>query len=144
MRTLNSVECVAKGCSLQAAMLSPNYAVADYKIEEYNATPVSISYQFDDQEDKTKWVVKELFGQGSSFPSTKSITFDNKLGGMNLRVGYSQKYADGITQGLPTQVASYVIKTAVAKHPKYGIILRVSNNIHQVPCLESVEFFQEW
>jgi heat shock protein 4 len=82
MRTLNSVECVAKGCSLQAAMLSPNYAVADYKIDEFNATPVSISYQFDDQEDKSKWVVKELFGLGSSFPSTKSITFDNKVGGM--------------------------------------------------------------
>ena len=93
-RTLNSVECIAKGASLQAAMLSPNYSVADYKVEEYNSTPVSISYQFDDQDDKSKWVIKELFTQGSSFPSTKSITFDNKIGGMNLKIGYSQKFKD--------------------------------------------------
>jgi hypothetical protein len=32
----------------------------------------------------------------------------------------------------------------VPKHGKYGLILRVSNNIHQIPCLESAEFFQEW
>jgi hypothetical protein len=78
-------------------MLSPNYSVADYKIEEYNATPVSISYQFDDQDDRTKWVVKELFAAGSGFPSTKSITFDGKTGGLQLRVGYSAKYAETIT-----------------------------------------------
>ena len=31
-RTLNSVDCVARGCSLQAAMLSPNFKVADYEV----------------------------------------------------------------------------------------------------------------
>jgi heat shock protein 4 len=35
-RTLNSLECVARGCSLQAAMLSPLFKVSDYKVEEYN------------------------------------------------------------------------------------------------------------
>lgn len=31
-RTLNSLECVARGCSLQAAMLSPLFKVADYEV----------------------------------------------------------------------------------------------------------------
>lgn len=43
-RTLNSLECVARGASLQAAMLSPNFKVSDYEVQEYNAFPVSISY----------------------------------------------------------------------------------------------------
>ena len=43
-RTLNSLDCVARGCSLQAAMLSPMFKVADYEVQEYNSLPVSISY----------------------------------------------------------------------------------------------------
>ena len=45
-RTLNSLDCVARGCSLQAAMLSPLFKVADYEVQEFNSLPVSISYQF--------------------------------------------------------------------------------------------------
>jgi heat shock protein 4 len=30
MRTLNSSDCIARGCALQAAMLSPNFQVAQF------------------------------------------------------------------------------------------------------------------
>jgi len=43
-RTLNSLECVARGASLQAAMLSPLFKVSDYEVQEYNSYPVSITY----------------------------------------------------------------------------------------------------
>jgi heat shock protein 4 len=43
-RTLNSLETVARGCSLQSAMLSPLFKVADYEVHEYNSIPVSITY----------------------------------------------------------------------------------------------------
>lgn len=49
-RTLNSLEAVARGCSLQAAMLSPLFKVADYEVQEYNSLPVSITYSFPPQE----------------------------------------------------------------------------------------------
>jgi heat shock protein 4 len=90
-RTLNSLECVARGCSLQAAMLSPQYKVSDYEVQEYNNLPVSITYQFNPSTagEQTKEVTKELFPVGSSFPSTKTITFDGKKQGMNLLVHYS-------------------------------------------------------
>lgn len=35
-RTLNSTDCIARGCALQAAMLSPNYQVAGFEVEENN------------------------------------------------------------------------------------------------------------
>jgi len=35
-RTLNSIETVARGCALQAAMLSPNFRVQNFEVEEYN------------------------------------------------------------------------------------------------------------
>jgi hypothetical protein len=76
-------------------------------------------------------VTKELFPLGSSFPSTKTITFDNKKGNMDLMIHYSQGVV--LPQGLPTQVAQYKIKEAKTKHDKFSFILRVSNNIHQIP-----------
>jgi len=89
-RTLNSLDCVARGCSLQAAMLSPLFKVADYEVQEFNSLPVSISYQFATPAGEApKPVTKELFPIGSSFPSTKTITFDNKKGGMELLVHYT-------------------------------------------------------
>lgn len=66
-------------------------------MQEYNAIPVSISYKFGDAGQVT---TKELFPVGSSFPSTKTITFDNKKGGMDLLVHYTN--GTPIQQGLPT------------------------------------------
>ena len=72
-------------------MLSPLFRVSDYEVQEYNALPVSISYSFFPQQgEEAKVVTKELFPVGSSFPSTKTITFDNKKGGFDLLVHYTQ------------------------------------------------------
>lgn len=143
-RTLNSLECVARGASLQAAMLSPMFKVADFEMQEYNSLPVSITYQFPAAEgEQAKSVTKELFPVGSSFPSTKTITFENKKGNMDLLVHYSESAP--ILAGLPREVAKYKIKEAKPKHnEKVAFILRVSNNIHQVPCLESADLQEEW
>jgi hypothetical protein len=71
-------------------MLSPLFKVADYEVQEYNSLPVSISYAFVGAEGEApKWITKELFNSGSSFPSTKTITFDGKKGNMDLIVHYS-------------------------------------------------------
>lgn len=95
-RTLNSQETVARGCALQAAMLSPNFAVTNFEIEEYNMHQINIQYRFKSSE---KVAVKELFKTGSNFPSTKTITFENKLGGMDLLVNYADEA--NILAGLP-------------------------------------------
>lgn len=107
-------------------MLSPQYKVSDYEVQEYNSLPVSITYQFNDGQ--AKEVTKELFPVGSSFPSTKTITFDNKKSGMNLLVHYSP--GAPILQGIPLQIAQYKVKDAAPKHEKFSLVLRVSNNIH--------------
>lgn len=83
-------------------MLSPLYKVSDYEVQEYNMYPVSISYSFfpSSAEEQPKVIIKELFPVGSSFPSTKNITFDNKKGGLDLLIHYSPETK--LIQGLPT------------------------------------------
>jgi len=140
-RTMNSTDCISRGCALQAAMLSPNFQTAGFEVEEFNQQPISISYKFKDSE---KVVTKELFKVGSSFPSTKSITFEKKLGNVELMV----HYADGakLEAGLPNQIAQYNIGEGKRddKTEKCSFTMRVSNNIHNVACLDEAEFVQEW
>jgi len=35
-RTMNSTDCISRGCALQAAMLSPNFQTAGFEVEEHN------------------------------------------------------------------------------------------------------------
>ena len=63
---------------------------------------------------------------------------------MDLLVHYTQ--GTPLLPGIPSQVAQYKIKEGKGKHnnTKLSFILRVSNNIHQIPCLESAELQEEW
>ena len=142
-RTLNSTETIARGCALSAAMLSPNFGVSTFEVEEYNEFPICIQYTFNGQEKVTE---KELFKIGSSFPTTKTITFENKLGGANLLI----KYPDdaGTLKGLPIQISQHNIpegkKNEEKPIEKTSFIMRVTNNIHNIAYLEDAELAQEW
>jgi heat shock protein 4 len=130
-RTLNSLETVARGAALQSAMLSPLFSVASFVVEEYNALPVSIQYSFADDGSKN---TKEIFGRGSMFPLQKTVTFENKLGDMQLLIKYSPEAK--ILEGLPYEIAEYKVatgkpqKSAVKGGSKVKFQFKVENNIH--------------
>ena len=64
-RTLNSLECIARGASLYAAMNTPGFSVQDFKMTDYNSLPVQISYCFHEEgkEDQPK-VYPDFFKLG--------------------------------------------------------------------------------
>jgi hypothetical protein len=68
----------------------------------------------------------------------------NKSGNMELLVHYGQNAA--LMEGLPVHIARYDIGEGKRdeKTEKTSFTMRVSNNIHNVACLEEVEFIQEW
>lgn len=145
-RTLNSLETIGRGAALQSAMLSPLFSVSTFTVEEYNALPVSITYRFGQEGSP---VTKELFKRGSMFPLTKTVTFDNKLGDMDLLIHYTA--GSDILKGLPDQVAQYMIKSGKARQSeqplggsKVKFSFKVCNNIHQIPMLEASELTEEW
>lgn len=47
----------------------------------------------------------DIFKVASSFPSTKTVKFDNKLGGVDLLLKYGEQGKDLILSGLPNQIA---------------------------------------
>ena len=58
-RTLNAIEVVARGAALNCAMLTPNFHVQPFKLNDYNSMPVSIQYTFADaQQQEPKFYPK--------------------------------------------------------------------------------------
>lgn len=146
-RTLNAIDTCARGASLQAAILSPQFNVAAFKVEDYNPLPVSVTYSFADKPDNKKTM--ELFTIGSSFPLTKSLSFKNKMGNMSLLVHYTPTEGHvQLMKGLPNQLASYTIQEGKFKHEDKGskseFVVKVANNIHQIVCLEAAELMEKW
>ena len=143
-RTLNSQETVARGCALQAAMLSPNFRVQDFEVQDFNQHPIQIQYKFNNTEGSLK--ESDIFNIGSSFPSTKTITFANKLGALDLLIKYND--VSDILPGLPKQIAQYRIQEGKLDEgkelTKYSFVMRLSNNIHNVCELEGAQLIQEW
>lgn len=103
---MNALECVCRGASLQAAYLSPNFNVSKFVVEDYNILPIAITYAFEDKPEAKKTM--ELFQIGSNFPVTKSLSFKNKLGNMDLLIHYP-KDCPNLMKGLPTELANYKI-----------------------------------
>ncbi|GMH40456.1 hypothetical protein BSKO_08360 [Bryopsis sp. KO-2023] len=69
-RTLNSKECVARGCALQCAMLSPIFKVREFEVIDWQ--PYGISFQWE-KDNQPQDIV--LFEKGCAVPSTKLLTF---------------------------------------------------------------------
>merc|ERR1711874_899056 len=42
--TMNADECVARGCTIQAAILSPLYRAREFRVEDTSPFPISISW----------------------------------------------------------------------------------------------------
>jgi hypothetical protein len=85
-----------------------------------------------------------IFKTGSNFPSTKTVTFDGKTGGYDLIVHYDNEAS--LMEGFPTQIAQYEIEEGTKKErtEKCSFTMRVTNNIHNVACLDEAEFIEEW
>lgn len=125
-------------------MLSPFFNVSKFVIEEWNHLPVTIDYKFNTED---KGHTMEIIKKKTNFPVTQKVTFDNKVGDCSLLVRYSDSAS--VLAGLPREIAKYEIKAGKLKHAedinhKFKFVLMVSNNIHQVPCLENAQLTEEW
>lgn len=110
-------------------------------MEEYNSQPICITYK-PKGGDTPKTNV--IFKTGSNFPSTKSVTFDNKTGGYDLMIHYADDAQ--LLEGHPKQISQYDISegTKQEKTEKCSFTMRVTNNIHNIACLDEAELVEEW
>ena len=150
-RTLNSLECIARGAALNSAMMTPNFSVQQFTMHDSNNLPVTINYQFTDadgsQRDPKSY--PNIFKVGQNFPLVQALKFDNKEGNMTLSINYDESAGSSLLRGLPQTIAQYQVqkgKRSKADMPgcKTKLDLRVKMNINQIPELEKVTLTELW
>lgn len=61
---MNALEVVARGAALNCAMLTPNFHVQPFKLNDFNGYPVSIQYNFDGVEQAEPKLYPKFFSIG--------------------------------------------------------------------------------
>ncbi|VAH15207.1 unnamed protein product [Triticum turgidum subsp. durum] len=83
-RTMNASECVARGCALQCAILSPTFKVREFQVNEGFPFSVALSWKPDAQNNESQQTV--VFPKGNPMPSIKALTFYSKGEKAKLKV----------------------------------------------------------
>ncbi|KAI3716315.1 hypothetical protein L6452_23568 [Arctium lappa] len=109
--TMNSSECVSRGCALQCAILSPNFKVREFQVEEIFPFPIALQckdftsmiqdYHYRGTDDLQSCIV---FPRGTPIPNEKTQTF-YKSGTFSLDV----QYADASELQAPAKISTFRI-----------------------------------
>ena len=149
-KTLNASECIARGCAIQAAMLSPLFKVAEYGIEEANYYPVRCAWTFFDEhvnkeakmEVEGKNIPQKqtsiLFDKGCLVPNVKSITFHREES-VDFKLFY-----DNSPDGFEPLIAHFIAHNQKPKELEYGMKLRIHLNKNGNVEFESAQLLEDY
>ncbi|XP_073276289.1 heat shock 70 kDa protein 14-like [Primulina huaijiensis] len=135
--TMNASECVAKGCALQGAMLSPRFNVKEFQVNE--SFPFGIALAWESYASDTENGVVDnrqstiIYPRGNPIPSVKALTF-YRSGTFTLNV----QYADVSELPGPAKISTYTIgpfQSTTAEREKVKVKVRL--NIHGIISVES-------
>ncbi|AQK66034.1 heat shock 70 kDa protein 16 isoform X2 [Zea mays] len=137
-RTLNSSECVARGCALQCAMLSPTFRVREYEV--HDAIPASIGFYTSDGPVSTL-SSDALFRRGLPFPSVKIITLQK-----NDSFSFDAYYVDAneLPPGTSTDIGSFQIGPFQAHMEASKVKVKIRLNLHGLVSVESAALIDDY
>jgi heat shock protein 4 len=122
-RTLNTDECIARGCALQAAILAPGYRVREYEAVDFTVFPICIA-----KSGATGTKETLVFAPKSAMPSLKRVTYSYTGQPFELRLFYGddagaakqQGGACSLPQGCVRDIALVEIGVLPNKSPNCG------------------------
>jgi len=146
-RTLNGSECIARGCAMQAALLTPAFKFAPYAIQEANFYPIRCSWTFREEngmeieaepgmENKRTAI---LFPEGCSVPMAKVLTFHQDK---NIEISLSYD-TQTLTGGSPL-LARYIIQGKKSQTPDFTTKVRIALNHNGLLELDSAQLVEEF
>jgi len=149
--TMNADESVARGCALQAAILSPLFKVRDFKIEDFSPFPITIGWMgsaADAQEednDPQMTAAEGEYKKALVFPlnapmnQTKMLTFHRKAP-FDLKV----EYGEGATvlPGTSSSLGNYKIDLSPQPENK-KVKVKAKLGLHGLFMLESAQLVEE-
>ncbi|KAF6140997.1 hypothetical protein GIB67_006626 [Kingdonia uniflora] len=142
-RTLNASECVARGCALQCAILSPTFKVREFHVNESFPFPIALSWKGSAPESHNGAVDHQqstvVFPKGNPLPSVKALTF-YRSGTFTVDV----IYADVSELQAPSKISTYTIGPFQStKADRAKLKLKVRLNLHGIVSIESATLLEE-
>ncbi|KAG4400146.1 hypothetical protein AAZX31_07G005600 [Glycine max] len=142
-RTMNASECVARGCALECAILSPTFKVREFQVNESLPFSISLSWKSsgpDAQDNGPENQQSSLvFPKGNPIPSIKALTF-YRSGTFSVDVQF------GDVSGLqtPAKISTYTIGPfQTTNGEKAKVKVKVRLNLHGIVSLESATLLEE-
>ncbi|XP_006643833.1 heat shock 70 kDa protein 15-like isoform X2 [Oryza brachyantha] len=136
-RTMNASECVARGCALECAILSPTFKVREFQVNDGFPFSIAMSWKPDSQNGDYQQTV--VFPKGNPMPSVKALTF-YRSNTFTIDV----TYVDTGDLQISPKISTYTIGPF---HPSKGdkakLKVKVRLNIHGVVSVESATMLEE-
>uniref|UniRef100_A0A2P2MNV3 Uncharacterized protein MANES_04G123400 n=1 Tax=Rhizophora mucronata TaxID=61149 RepID=A0A2P2MNV3_RHIMU len=142
-RTMNASECVAKGCALQCAILSPTFKVREFQVHETFPFSIALSWKGASPESQNRAEDNQqstiVFPKGNPIPSIKALTF-YRTDTFTVDV----QYADVSELQAPAKISTYTIgpfQTTNSERAKLKVKARL--NLHGIVSIESATLLEE-
>ncbi|KAH0451688.1 hypothetical protein IEQ34_018987 [Dendrobium chrysotoxum] len=137
-RSLNASECVARGCALQCAMLSPIFRVRDFEVQD--SFPFSIGFSSEDGLISTL-SSNILFRKGQCFPSVKMLTF-HRSNTFHLEAFYADQ--NELPAGTSPKICCFKIGPFEASQgDKTKLKVKIRLNLHGIVFVESASLIED-
>ncbi|RDX91229.1 Heat shock 70 kDa protein 16, partial [Mucuna pruriens] len=136
-RQLNASECVARGCALQCAMLSPVYSVREYEVQDANPFSIGLSSGEGPIAAESNGV---LFPRGQPIPSVKVITFQ-RSNLFHLEAFYANPSELQLPPGTSPKISCVTIGPFHGS--KTRVKVRVPLNLHGIVSIESATLIKD-
>ncbi|XWS27845.1 hypothetical protein CRYUN_Cryun25bG0014800 [Craigia yunnanensis] len=137
-RTVNASECVARGCALQCAMLSPVFRVRDYEVQD--CIPFSIGFS-SDETPIFQGSNGVLFPRGQPIPSVKVLQLQ-RSSLFHLEAFYANQ--NELPSGVPSKISCFMIGPFQCSHSERARVkVKVQLNLHGIVTIESAMLIEE-
>lgn len=137
-RTLNASECVARGCALQCAMLSPVFRVREYEVQD--TFPFSVGFSSDEGPICTMSNGK-LFPKGQLIPSVKILSFQ-RSSSFHLEAFYADPHE--LPAGVASKISHFMIGPFQGSHSeKAKVKVKVHLNLHGIVTIDSATLIED-
>ncbi|KAL5975145.1 hypothetical protein ACLOJK_031824 [Asimina triloba] len=142
-RTMNASECVARGCALQCAILSPTFKVREFQMNDSFPFSIALSWKGSAPDSQNGAAEHQqstvVFPKGNPLPSVKALTF-YRSGTFSIDV----HHADAVELHIPTKISTYTIGPFQStKGERSKLKVKVRLNLHGIVSVESAMLLEE-
>lgn len=150
-RTMNASECIARGCALHCAMLSPTFKVRDFEVQDAYPFPITLSWKHapsptpsesPEGEEAPAVSNQTVFSKNNPIPSSKLLTF-YRTETFSIDAFYEDRAE--LPVGVSPKIGTFTIGpfTPSKGNTKPKLKVKVHLNLHGTISVPSVTLVEE-